>query len=430
MPWKTIKNMNVLILGGGGREHAFAWKIAQSSDCNKLFIAPGNAGTNEIGTNINININDFENIKAFVLSEKIELVLVGPEDPLVNGIYDFFQNDHQLKEVSLIGPSKKGAQLEGSKKFAKEFMARHNIPTAKYQAFTKDNLQEGYDFLETLKAPYVLKADGLAAGKGVLIIDQLEEAKAELKAMVTNSKFGKASSTVVIEEFLTGIELSVFILTDGESYKVLPSAKDYKRIGEGNTGLNTGGMGAVSPVPFADRFYLEKIEREIITPTIDGLKQDNITYKGFIFIGLINVKGEPKVIEYNVRMGDPEAEVVIPRITSDLLNLLKGINNGTFSEHDLEITDEVATTIMLVSKGYPGAYEIGKEISGIETVNNSIVFHAGTKNDGCVKTNGGRVIALTSFAETIDLALAKSFDSAKKISFDGKYYRKDIGSDL
>ena len=422
--------MNVLILGGGGREHAFAWKIAQSSDCNKLFIAPGNAGTSEIGTNININVNDFENIKAFVLSEKIELVLVGPEDPLVNGIYDFFQNDHQLKEVSLIGPSKEGAQLEGSKKFAKEFMARHNIPTAKYQTFNKDNLQEGYDFLETLKAPYVLKADGLAAGKGVLIINQLEEAKAELKAMVANSKFGKASSTVVIEEFLAGIELSVFILTDGESYKVLPSAKDYKRIGEGNTGLNTGGMGAISPVPFADRFYIEKIEREIIAPTIKGLKQDNIIYKGFIFIGLINVKGEPKVIEYNVRMGDPETEVVIPRITSDLLNLLKGINNGTFSEHDLEITDEVATTIMLVSKGYPEAYEIGKEISGIEMVNNSIVFHAGTKNDGGVKTNGGRVIALTSFAETIDMALTKSFDSAKKISFDGKYYRKDIGFDL
>ncbi len=422
--------MNVLILGSGGREHAFAWKIAKSSSCNKLFIAPGNAGTEEEGININIDVNDFKRIKEFVIAEEVELVLVGPEAPLVNGIYDFFQEDEDLKKVSLIGPSKEGAQLEGSKKFAKEFMIRHDIPTAQYQSFTQQNLHEGYAFLESLEAPYVLKADGLAAGKGVLILDNIEAAKFELKAMVADSKFGEASSTVVIEEFLDGVELSVFVLTDGESYKILPSAKDYKRIGEGNTGLNTGGMGAVSPVPFADRFYIEKVEREIIKPTIEGLKKDNITYKGFIFIGLINVKGHPKVIEYNVRMGDPETEVVVPRITSDLLNLLKGITDGTFSEKDLEITSEVATTVMLVSEGYPEAYEKGKPIFGIESVETSLVFHAGTKNDDGIKTNGGRVIALTSFSEKMELALAKSFESAEKISFDGKYYRKDIGFDL
>ena len=423
--------MNVLILGSGGREHAFAWKIAKSSSCNRLFIAPGNAGTAEVGTNINIEVNDFESIKKFVLTENIELVLVGPEDPLVNGIYNFFKEDKQLMNISLIGPSKEGAQLEGSKQFAKEFMFRHNIPTAKYQAFSKDNLAEGYAFLESLEAPYVLKADGLAAGKGVLILNDLQEAKDELKAMVADAKFGTASSTVVIEEFLDGIELSVFVLTDGDSYKILPSAKDYKRIGEGNTGLNTGGMGAISPVPFADRFYIEKVEREIIKPTVEGLKKDNIEYKGFIFIGLINVKGEPKVIEYNVRMGDPENEVVIPRIKSDLLNLLKGIGDGTFSEKDLEIREEVATTIMLVSGGYPEAYEKGKKITGIEKVNNSIVFHAGTKQEGeVVKTNGGRVIALTSFGENMNDSLKKSFDSAEKIAFEGKYFRKDIGFDL
>ena len=423
--------MNVLILGSGGREHAFAWKIAKSSSCNKLFIAPGNAGTAEMGTNINIEVNDFESIKEFVLTENIELVLVGPEDPLVNGIYNFFKEDKQLMNISLIGPSKEGAQLEGSKQFAKEFMFRHNIPTAKYKAFTKDNLAEGYTFLESLEAPYVLKADGLAAGKGVLILNDLQEAKDELKAMVTDAKFGTASSTVVIEEFLDGIELSVFVLTDGDSYKILPSAKDYKRIGEGNTGLNTGGMGAISPVPFADRFYIEKVEREIIKPTVEGLKKDNIEYKGFIFIGLINVKGEPKVIEYNVRMGDPETEVVIPRIKSDLLNLLKGIGDGTFSEKDLEISEEVATTIILVSGGYPESYEKGKQITGIEKVSDSIVFHAGTKQEGeVVKTNGGRVIALTSFGENMNDSLKKSFDSAEKIAFEGKYFRKDIGFDL
>ena len=422
--------MNILILGSGGREHAFAWKIAKSSSCNKLFIAPGNAGTDEVGTNININVTDFDKIKEFVLLESIDIVVVGPEDPLVNGIYDFFKTDEELEKVSLIGPSKEGAKLEGSKEFAKEFMIRHEIPTAKYQAFTKSNLEEGYAFLESLSAPYVLKADGLAAGKGVLILNDLQEAKDELKAMVADAKFGTASSTVVIEEFLDGIELSVFVLTDGNSYKILPSAKDYKRIGVGDTGLNTGGMGAISPVPFADRFYIEKVEREIIIPTIEGLKKDNITYKGFIFFGLINVKGQPKVIEYNVRMGDPETEVVIPRIKSDLLHLFKGIDDGTFSEKDLDITEEVATTVMLVSGGYPEAYEKDKKISGIESVEDSIVFHAGTKNDGSVKTNGGRVIALTSFGEDLENALTKSFESAEKISFEGKYYRKDIGFDL
>ena len=423
--------MNVLILGSGGREHAFAWKIAKSSSCNQLFIAPGNSGTAQVGTNVNIEINDFDSIKEFVLTENIELVLVGPEDPLVNGIYNFFKEDEKLKEISLIGPSKKGALLEGSKRFAKEFMFRHNIPTAKYQAFNIDNLVEGYKFLESLDAPFVLKADGLAAGKGVLILNNLQQAKDELKAMVEGAKFGSASSTVVIEEFLEGIELSVFVLTDGDSYKILPSAKDYKRIGEGDTGLNTGGMGAISPVPFADRFYIEKVEREIIKPTIEGLKKDNIEYKGFLFIGLINVKGEPKVIEYNVRMGDPETEVVIPRIKSDLLNLLRGIKDGTFSEKDLEITDEVATTVMLVSGGYPQAYEKGKEITGIEKVNDSIVFHAGTKQDGeTIKTNGGRVIAITSFGENMNDALKKSYDNADKITFQGKYFRKDIGFEL
>jgi len=423
--------MNVLILGSGGREHAFAWKIAKSSSCNNLFIAPGNAGTEEVGNNVEIGINDFESIKQFVLSEGIEMVVVGPEEPLVNGIYDFFQEEEELQNISLIGPSKEGARLEGSKEFAKEFMIRHEIPTAKYQAFTKENLEEGYAFLESLDAPYVLKADGLAAGKGVLILDNLQESKDELKAMVADAKFGKASSTVVIEEFLSGIELSVFVLTDGDSYKILPSAKDYKRIGEGDTGLNTGGMGAISPVPFADRFYIEKVEREIVKPTVEGLKKDGITYKGFIFIGLINVKGQPKVIEYNVRMGDPETEVVIPRIKSDLLNLLKGIDDGTFSEKDLNINEQAATTVMLVSGGYPEAYEKGKAISGTEDITESIVFHAGTKNENeQLRTSGGRVIALTSFGKNIEEALTKSFASAEKISFKGKYYRKDIGFDL
>ena len=423
--------MNVLILGGGGREHAFAWKIARSSSCNNLFIAPGNAGTANLGVNVSLDVNNFESIKSLVLTENIELILVGPEDPLVNGIYDFFKKDEKLKEISVIGPSKEGSRLEGSKEFAKKFMFRHNIPTAKYQSFTKKSIKDGYAFLDTLKAPYVLKADGLAAGKGVLIIDSLDKAKKELNAMISDAKFGLSSSKVVIEEFLDGTELSVFVLTDGNSYKILPSAKDYKRIGERDTGLNTGGMGAISPVPFADRFYIEKVEREIIKPTIEGLKKDKIEYKGFIFIGIIDVKGEPKVIEYNVRMGDPETEVVIPRIKSDLLNLLKGINDGTFSEKDLEINDEIAVTVMLVSEGYPESYEKGKEIKNIEKVENSIIFHAGTKSiDGEIFTNGGRVIAITSFGNDLSNAIEKSYESAKIISYDGKYFRKDIGFDL
>ena len=422
--------INVLILGSGGREHAFAWKISKSSSCNKLFIAPGNAGTNDVGTNVDIEINDFKSIKKFVLINEVTIVLVGPEDPLVNGIYDFFQNDDELKNIALIGPSKQGAKLEGSKKFAKEFMFRHNIPTAKYKAFTKENLKDSSKFLESLSPPYVLKADGLAAGKGVLIINDIKEAKQELKKMICDGKFGKASSTVVIEEFLEGTELSVFALTDGISYKILPSAKDYKRIGEGDTGLNTGGMGAISPVPFADRFYIEKVEREIIKPTIKGLIKDNIRYSGFIFFGLINVKGQPKVIEYNVRMGDPETEVVLPRISSDFLNLLRGINDGTFSERDLEISTEVAATVMLVSGGYPSNYEKDKLILGTDKVDKSIIFHAGTKLDDGLKTNGGRILALTSLAENLNLALKASYDSAKQISFNKKYYRTDIGFDL
>ena len=423
--------MNVLILGSGGREHALAWKIAQSSSCNKLFIAPGNAGTDLIGKNENINVTDFDAIKKLVLFEEIEMVVVGPEDPLVNGIYDFFKNDNDLEHVSVIGPSKEGAQLEGSKKFAKEFMQRHNIPTAKYKSFNKNTLQDGCDFLETLTPPYVLKADGLAAGKGVLIIESISEAKSELESMLLDSKFGHASSTVVIEEFLDGIELSVFVITNGDSYKILPTAKDYKRIGEGDTGLNTGGMGAVSPVPFVDRFFMEKIEQEIIKPSIEGLKKENISYKGFLFIGLIKVGSEPKVIEYNVRMGDPETEVVIPRIKSDFLNLLKGIKDGTFSEKDLNISEDVATTVMLVSEGYPQKYKKGYEIINTENCEGSIIFHAGTiKDSGTVKTNGGRVIAVTSFGKTLEIALAKSNKNAEKINFQGKNYRKDIGFDL
>ena len=423
--------MNVLILGNGGREHALAWKISQSSSCNKLFIAPGNAGTDFVGVNKNINVTDFDAIKYLVIDEDIEMVVVGPEDPLVNGIYDFFKNDNDLNNVSIIGPSKEGAQLEGSKKFAKEFMQRHNIPTAKYKSFDKDTLQDGCDFLETLSPPYVLKADGLAAGKGVLIIESISEAKSELKSMLLDSKFGQASSTVVIEEFLDGIELSVFVITNGDTYKILPTAKDYKRIGEGDIGLNTGGMGAVSPVPFVDRFFMEKIEQEIIKPSIEGLKKENISYKGFLFIGLIKVGSEPKVIEYNVRMGDPETEVVIPRIKSDFLNLLKGIKDGTFSEKDLNISEDVATTVMLVSEGYPQKYKKGYEIINTENCEGSIIFHAGTiKDGGTVKTNGGRVIAVTSFGKTLEIALAKSNKNAEKINFQGKNYRKDIGFDL
>ncbi|MGB1306887.1 MAG: phosphoribosylamine--glycine ligase [Flavobacteriales bacterium] len=423
--------MNVLVLGSGGREHALSWKIAQSSLCEKLFIAPGNAGTAQLGENVNISATDFESLKTFVIDNEIEMLVVGPEDPLVKGIYDFFKNDEVLSEVCVIGPSQEGSQLEGSKEYSKQFMQRHDIPTAAYDSFTKDSLNEGYDFLETLSPPYVLKADGLAAGKGVLIINDLEEAKRELKAMLEDAKFGDASSKVVIEEYLEGIELSVFVLTDGNNYKILPSAKDYKRIGEGDTGLNTGGMGAISPVPFADKFFIERVEDRIIKPTIKGLQEEEIEYKGFIFIGLMNVNGDPKVIEYNVRMGDPETEVVIPRIKSDLLNLFKGISNGTFGEQDFYVDEDVATTVMLVSGGYPESYEKGKGISGLEEVENSIVFHAGTrKEEDKVLTNGGRVMAITSFGRTIEEALSKSFDNAEKVKFDGKYYRKDIGFDL
>ena len=423
--------MNILILGSGGREHTLAWKIAQSSSCNKLFVAPGNAGTSLIGQNINIAATDFKSIKELAISEEISMVIVGPEDPLVKGIFDFFQSDEKLKHISVIGPSKQGAKLEGSKSFAKEFMQRNNIPTAKYRSFTKETILDGYDFLKSLNGPYVLKADGLAAGKGVLILNTLKEAKQELELMLLESKFGKASSTVVIEEFLDGIELSVFVITNGESYKILPSAKDYKRIGEGDTGLNTGGMGAVSPVPFIDRFFMEKIEQEIIKPSIEGLKKESINYQGFLFIGLIKVGSEPKVIEYNVRMGDPETEVVIPRIKSDLLNLLKGIDDGTFSEKDLNISEDAAATVMLVSKGYPEKYTKGVAITNFENCERSIVFHAGTKLDGDItKTNGGRVMAITSFGKNIEQALARSYVNAVQINFKGKNYRKDIGFDL
>jgi len=423
--------MNVLVLGSGGREHALSWKIAQSSMCEKLFIAPGNSGTKSIGENVDIKVTDFDAIKKFVLETSIDMVVVGPEDPLVLGIYDFFQADPLLKEVCLIGPSKKGAQLEGSKEFSKKFMERYSIPTAKYQSFTKENLEDGYAFLETLSPPYVLKADGLAAGKGVLILEDIVEAKQELKLMLNESKFGTASRKVVIEEFLNGIELSVFVLTDGIDYKILPSAKDYKRIGEGDKGLNTGGMGAISPVPFNDKFFLEKVKNRIIKPTIEGLKTEEIEYKGFIFIGLMNVNGDPFVIEYNVRMGDPETEVVIPRVKSDLLNLFKGIADGTFGEKDFYVDEDYAATVMLVSGGYPESYQKGKVISGLEKIENSIVFHAGTKDNGNqIVTNGGRVLAITSFGRDIEDAISKCYNNAEVIEFEGKYYRKDIGLDL
>lgn len=423
--------MNVLILGSGGREHAFAWKIAQSSLLNNLYIAPGNAGTKSIAKNIDISVTDFDRIADFCLENNINYVIVGPEDPLVKGIYDYFQADDKLKKIAVIGPSKAGALLEGSKRFAKEFMFKHHVPTAKYQAFNSSNIESGYRFLESLKPPYVLKADGLAAGKGVLIIDNLAEAKKELKEMLENSKFGAASNEVVIEEFLKGIELSVFVLTDGVSYKILPEAKDYKRIGEGDTGLNTGGMGAISPVPFADELFLTRVENDIVIPTVNGLKEDGIAYKGFIFIGLMSVAGAPYVIEYNVRMGDPETEVVLPRIKSDLLDLFEGVATQTLSERDLEITDQTACTVMAVSGGYPESYEKGKKISGFDGITESIAFHAGTTlKDNEIVTNGGRVLAISSYGKNQKEALDKSYASLKKISFDKMYYRKDIGFDL
>lgn len=423
--------MTILLLGSGGREHALAWKMLQSSKCSKLFVAPGNAGTAAIATNISLNISDFEAIKTFAVQEKVDLVVVGPEDPLVLGIYDFFKNDSVLNQIPVIGPSKHGAQLEGSKEFAKEFLIKHNIPTAAYDSFTKDTVEKGCQFLETLQPPYVLKADGLAAGKGVLIIQDLEEAKTELRNMLVHQKFGSASAKVVIEEFLDGIELSCFVLTDGKNYKILPTAKDYKRIGEGDTGLNTGGMGAVSPVPFADAVLLEKIENRIVKPTIAGLQKDNIEYKGFVFIGLINVKGEPIVIEYNVRMGDPETEVVIPRLKSDLVELFQAVAAQTLNEVALEIDERSATTIMVVSGGYPEEYDKGFEISGLEKIQDSIAFHAGTKLDNNkVVTNGGRVIAITSFGDNFQEAIKKSYQNIEKLHFDKMYYRKDIGFDL
>lgn len=423
--------MNILIIGSGGREHAFADKIVQSKRCKKLFVAPGNAGTAGIAQNLNIDILDFKTVKQSVLTHQIDMVVVGPEAPLVAGITDYFAADQDLKNVMVVGPSKEGAMLEGSKDRAKEFMFEHKIPTAAYKTFTADTLEEGRDFLETLNPPYVLKADGLAAGKGVLILDDLAEAKEELENMVAHSKFGDASSKVVIEEFLDGIELSVFVLSDGKNYKILPTAKDYKRIGEGDTGLNTGGMGAVSPVPFADAAFMKKVEERIAKPTVEGLRLENIDYKGFIFLGLIKVGDDPYVIEYNVRMGDPETEAVFPRITSDVVDLLEATCQQNIEAVALEIDARAAVTVMLVSGGYPEAYEKGKEITGLGKVTDSIIYHGGTKmDDGKIVTNGGRVLAVSSLADDFRMAMKKSYQSIDELSFDRMAYRTDIGLDL
>jgi phosphoribosylamine---glycine ligase len=423
--------MNILILGSGGRECTLAWKLAQSKKINKVFIAPGNAGTEVIGENISLDPNNFEAVKKAVLEKQVQMIIVGPEDPLVNGIHDYFLSDPELKNTPLIGPQKNAAQLEGSKEFAKEFMYRHQIPTAKYQSFTAESLQKGYAFLDTLKAPYVLKADGLAAGKGVLILNDLREAKDELKEMLTNQKFGVAGTKVVIEEFLDGIEMSSFVLTDGDNYVILPNAKDYKRIGEGDMGLNTGGMGAISPVPFADNEFLTKVEERVIIPTINGFKKDNIPYVGFVFIGLIKVNNEPFVIEYNIRMGDPETEVVIPRIQSDLAELFIATAEKKLDKFELKIDKRSATTVMLVSGGYPESYEKGKEITGLDGIDDSIIFHAGTQSKGDkIVTSGGRVLAVTSYGNDFKEALAISYKNIKKINFDKMNYRTDIGFDL
>jgi phosphoribosylamine--glycine ligase len=423
--------MNILIIGGGGREHTIAWKLLQSPNCGKLFVAPGNAGTHEIAANLDLGVNDFDGIKEAVLNHEIQMVIVGPEDPLVQGIHDFFLEDEQLKNIIVVGPQKAAATLEGSKEFAKEFMKAHNIPTAKYDSFTSETVEEGCNFLETMKPPYVLKADGLAAGKGVLILEDIDEAKDELRQMLVGQKFGAASQKVVIEEFLDGIELSCFVLTDGKNHLTLPMAKDYKRIGEGDTGLNTGGMGAISPVPFASDEFIKKIEERIIKPTMDGFQKSNLPFKGFVFIGLIKVDNDPMVIEYNVRMGDPETEVVFPRVKNDWVELFKAIGSQTLDQHELEIDPRSATTIMAVSGGYPEAYQKGKTITGIDSVDESVVFHAGTKVVSKeVKTSGGRVLAVTSYGKDHKEALSKSYESLEKINFEGMYYRKDLGFDL
>lgn len=422
--------MNVLLLGSGGREHALAWKIKESRLLNHLYIAPGNAGTVALGTNVPIAVTDFDALKTFSLDHDIDIIVVGPEDPLVRGIYDFFQDDEDVCHIGVIGPSREGARLEGSKDFAKNFMMRHAIPTARFLTVSRDNIEEGYAFIDALPAPYVLKADGLAAGKGVLIVDDAGDAKQKLRVML-DGQFGAASNQVVIEEFLTGVECSVFVLTDGNSYKILPVAKDYKRIGEGDTGLNTGGMGAVSPVSFADDVFMEKVRTRIVEPTVEGLRKERIRYKGFIFVGLIKVGDDPKVIEYNVRMGDPETEVVMPLIRSDLLDLFVGVITETLNERVLDIDDRYATTVMMTSGGYPGAYQAGKRIDGIDDVTESQVFHAGTKWQGNeVVTSGGRVLSVTSYGSTMLEALETTYKSIDKICFEGAYYRKDIGADL